>query len=61
MAAPVEDSLIPFPSAFPIKVMGEQVDGFEAAVVAVARRFDPGFEEASIERRHSRAGNYNLK
>lgn len=26
MAAPVEDSLIPFPSAFPIKVMGEQVD-----------------------------------
>ena len=51
MAAPVEDSLIPFPSAFPIKVMGEQVDGFEAAVVAVARRFDPGFEEASIERR----------
>ena len=58
MAAPVEDSLIPFPSAFPIKVMGEQVDGFEAAVVAVARRFDPGFEEASIERRHSRAGKY---
>ncbi|HRC39846.1 MAG: DUF493 family protein [Rubrivivax sp.] len=58
MAAPVEDSLIPFPSAFPIKVMGEQVDGFEAAVVAVARRFDPGFEEASIERRPSRAGKY---
>ena len=58
MAAPVEDSLIPFPSAFPIKVMGEQVDGFEAAVVAVARRFDPGFEEARIERRPSRAGRY---
>ena len=58
MAAPVEDSLIPFPSAFPIKVMGEQVDGFEAAVVAVARRFDPGFDESGIERRPSRAGKY---
>ena len=55
---PPEQSLIKFPSAFPIKVMGEQVDGFEAAVVAVARRFDPGFEEASIERRPSRAGKY---
>lgn len=55
---PPEQSLIEYPSAFPIKVMGEQVDGFEAAVVAVARRFDPGFEEASIERRPSRAGKY---
>lgn len=58
MAAPVEDSLIPYPSAFPIKVMGAQVEGFEAAVVAVARRFDPAFDEASIERRPSSAGKY---
>ncbi|HSQ71809.1 MAG TPA: DUF493 family protein [Rubrivivax sp.] len=58
MAAPVEDSLIPYPSAFPIKVMGEHVQGFEAAVVAVARQFDPGFDETSIERRPSSAGKY---
>ena len=58
MAAPVEDSLIPYPSAFPIKVMGLQVEGFEAAVVALARRFDPGFDETSIERRPSSAGKY---
>lgn len=58
MAAPPEDSLIPYPSAFPIKVMGEHVQGFEAAVVAVARQFDPGFDEASIERRPSSAGKY---
>ena len=38
--------------------MGEHVEGFEAAVVAVARQFDPAFDEASIERRPSRAGNY---
>ena len=53
-----EDSLIPFPSAFPVKVMGERAAGFEAAVVAVARQFDPGFDEATIQRRPSRAGKY---
>lgn len=58
MAAPVEDSLIPFPSAFPIKVMGEHVAGFETAVVDVVRRFDPGFDASGIERRPSRAGKY---
>jgi len=58
MPAPGTDSLIPFPSAFPVKVMGEQVDGFEAAVVAVARQFDPGFDENTIERRPSKAGKY---
>jgi len=58
MAAPLEDSLIPYPSAFPIKVMGEHVDGFEAAVVAVARQFDPGFDACGIERRPSSAGKY---
>ncbi|MDE2369518.1 MAG: DUF493 family protein [Burkholderiales bacterium] len=53
-----QDSLIEYPSAFPIKVMGAQVDGFEAAMVEIARRFDPAFDEARIERRPSKAGNY---
>ena len=57
-AIPPEQSLIEYPSAFPIKVMGRQVDGFEAAMVAVARQFDPGFEAASVERRPSSAGKY---
>jgi uncharacterized protein len=52
------DSLIEYPSAFPIKVMGAQAEGFEAAVVAVARSFDPGFDASTIERRPSKAGNY---
>ena len=51
-------SLIDFPSAFPIKVMGLNVDGFEAAVVAVARQFDPGFDAATIERRPSSGNKY---
>lgn len=51
-------SLIEYPSAFPIKVMGAQVDGFVEAVVAVARQFDPTFDEATLETRPSRGGNY---
>lgn len=52
------DSLLQFPSAFPIKVMGSNVDGFDQAITEVARRFDPGFDPATIERRPSAAGNY---
>jgi hypothetical protein len=55
---PPEESLISYPSAFPIKVMGAQVEGFEAAIVALAQRFDPAFDARRIERRPSRAGNY---
>lgn len=53
-----ETSLIEYPSAFPIKVMGAAVDGFEQAVVAVALQFDPGFDSATLERRPSKGGNY---
>ena len=53
-----EKSLLEYPSAFPIKVMGAHVDGFTEAIVAVARHFDPTFDAATVERRPSRAGNY---
>jgi putative lipoic acid-binding regulatory protein len=55
---PPEQSLIEYPSAFPIKVMGAQVEGFEAAMVAIALRFDPGFDTGRIERRPSSSGTY---
>jgi uncharacterized protein len=55
---PSAPSLIAYPSAFPIKVMGAHVDGFAEAMVALARRFDPGFDAAAVEVRPSRAGNY---
>lgn len=51
-------SLIDYPSAFPIKVMGTHVPHFEAEMVAVALRFDPGFNAGTVERRPSKAGNY---
>ncbi len=55
---PPEQSLIEYPSQFPIKVMGANVAGFAEAVVMVAQQFDPGFDASSIETRPSRAGNY---
>ncbi len=55
---PPEHSLIDYPSAFPIKVMGEQVPGFEEAVLAVALQFDPALDRGTIERRPSKGGKY---
>jgi putative lipoic acid-binding regulatory protein len=55
---PPEQSLIEYPSRFPIKVMGVNADGFVHAVTDIAKRFDPGFDAASVELRPSSAGKY---
>jgi len=55
---PRKDSLIEYPSKFPIKVMGAKVDGFVHAITELARQFDPTFDASTIELRDSRAGNY---
>ena len=55
---PPEKSLIEYPSAFPIKVMGTHVEGFTEAVVSIARQFDPTFDASSVESRPSKAGTY---
>ena len=55
---PPAQSLITYPSDFPIKVMGANVEGFANAMTHVARAFDPGFDERTIEQRPSKAGNY---
>jgi uncharacterized protein len=55
---PPEESLIAYPSAFPIKVMGAQVEGFVEAIVHVAQQFDPDFDPRTVETRPSKAGNY---
>ena len=53
-----KESLIDYPSAFPIKVMGPKVDGFVHAITTIARQFDAGFDAATVELRESKAGNY---
>jgi putative lipoic acid-binding regulatory protein len=55
---PPEQSLIEYPSAFPIKVMGARAEGFAEAIVAIARQFDPGFDAQALEVRESSGGRY---
>ena len=56
---PPEESLIEYPSAFPIKVMGAHSDAFIDAIVEIARAHDPQFDPAQhLERRPSSGGNY---
>jgi hypothetical protein len=58
MSVNEEQSLIEYPSAFPIKVMGAHVDGFVEAIVKVAQQFDPTFDATTVETRPSKGGNY---
>jgi putative lipoic acid-binding regulatory protein len=58
VATPDPPSLIEYPGLFPIKVMGVNEPGFEQAMVAIARQFDPGFDDAKLQLRPSRGGKY---
>jgi putative lipoic acid-binding regulatory protein len=57
-ADPRKDTLIEYPSIFPIKVMGAKDDGFVHAMVQIALQFDPGFDASTVELRPSKGGNY---
>jgi len=56
--SPGQPSLITYPCAFPIKVMGAKVDGLVHAITHIALQFDPQFDAATIALRESKAGNY---
>lgn len=53
-----QQSLIEYPSQFPIKVMGLKADGLVAAITHVARQFDPCFDASTLELRESKGGKY---
>ena len=55
---PRQESLIDYPSLFPIKVMGIKVDGLVQAITHVAHQFDPAFDASTIELRESKGGKY---
>ena len=52
------ESLIVYPSPFPIKVMGQRVDGFVHAITSIAHAFDPTFDAQTVELRESSGGKY---
>lgn len=56
--APKSESLIDYPSQFPIKVMGIKVDGLVHAITVIAHAFDPAFDASTIELRESKGGKY---
>ena len=53
-----KDSLIDYPSLFPIKVMCVKVDGLVTEISAIAHQFDPAFDASTIELRESKGGKY---
>jgi putative lipoic acid-binding regulatory protein len=56
---PRKESLIEYPSRFPIKVMGMNANGFVHAITHIAEQFDPDFDPASsLELRESSGGKY---
>jgi putative lipoic acid-binding regulatory protein len=55
---PENESLIEYPSAFPIKVMGKQDPELAQVLTALVLEFDPAFDPATVEMRPSKAGNY---
>lgn len=52
------ESALTFPLDFPIKVMGEQTEGFAQAIVAVVQTHAPDFDPITLEQRASREGRY---
>ena len=52
------ESLIEFPSEFPIKVMGRAKDGFAQLVLEIVRRHAPDYDGSTMEFRPSSANNY---
>lgn len=53
-----EPPRIEFPCDYPIKVMGEAVEGFEADVLDVVRRHVSALDNEQVSRRPSAKGNY---
>lgn len=52
------DTLLEFPTDFPLKIMGECRDDFAQEIVTVVLRHAPDFDPASLGMRPSSGGRY---
>lgn len=52
------DSLIEYPSEFPIKIMGAMQDAFAQTMVELVAQHDPTFHAGKMEMRPSSQGTY---
>lgn len=53
-----QETLLEFPCQFPIKVMGDNSEAFEADVAVIARKHIPDLGEGAIRSKTSRTGKY---
>jgi len=53
-----EQTLLSYPTDFPIKVMGRKEARFAHTVISIVRRHAPDFDAATMELRPSRQGTY---
>lgn len=58
MSVPTEESLIEYPSDFPIKVVGIMHDDFTNIIVEMVVAHDPTFHAGKVEMRPSSQGKY---
>ena len=52
------DTLLEFPTDFPIKIMGEKREGFAHAMIELVQRHAPDFQAETLEMRASSSGKY---
>jgi len=52
------ESLLTFPCAFPLKIMGRREDGFAQTISGVVQRHAEDFNPGTLEMRASRNGRY---
>ena len=53
-----EETILKFPTAFPIKAMGKREGGFAQTVLEIVLRHAPDFDGSTMEMRPSKNGNY---
>lgn len=53
-----KESLLEFPCAFPLKIMGQADKGLAQAVLEIVRRHAPDYDGATMEMRVSSGGKY---
>ncbi|TCV88170.1 HP0495 family protein [Sulfurirhabdus autotrophica] len=53
-----EETLIEYPSEFPIKIMGESHENFTQTILDIVVRYAPDFVTSTIEIRPSKNGKY---
>jgi putative lipoic acid-binding regulatory protein len=52
------ESVIEYPCAFPLKIIGHTQTGFAQAVLAIVTRHAPDFDGATMEMKTSKQGKY---